>query len=261
MKKIICALDPIDSPWPVIAFATHFAKNNVASVSLLFLTLPGADTDYSYSFPNDLSSAENIPGERSIAESNDQLTEDNMRVFKEELEPVVKTFSSGKITAVDDLIERTTGSEMLIANKGANFLSETLPNLTCPVLIAGEDHLPEKVVLLFNQSDGSKIAIEKYIALLHEYLHLPTILLAVNGHEEENEVYFTRLKSSFEEISIKSLEGDEEKKIKSFLSGLSGHILVVLDGVARSGISRLFHESLIDSLLKETNISVFFAAK
>ena len=262
MKKIITALDPIDSPWPVIRFATHFAKNYSASIHLVFLVLPQADLDYSYPFPNDLSIAEEIPDQKKISESNDQLIEDSTSLFRQECESSGINFSFNKKVSAEELIKKTADADILIADKGANFLQKVLPHLHCPAIVANEDNLPEQAVLMFNNSTSSKFAIDSYISLLPEFKNLATYLLSINPDEEkENESYLPKLKSSFTDISYKSLHGNEEQKTSDFLSGLSGRVLVVMGAFGRSGISRFFHKSLANSVVKEDNVSLFIAHK
>ncbi len=116
MKKILAALDPMNTPWPVITFATHFAKNNGASVHLVFLTLP-EDVDYNYPFPNDLSAAEDFTNRKNISDSNAQLIEDKIQLFKQECESSQISFSFEKNISVEELIKKTGDADILIADE------------------------------------------------------------------------------------------------------------------------------------------------
>ncbi|HSN08452.1 MAG TPA: hypothetical protein VLS85_05415 [Hanamia sp.] len=261
MKKIVVVLDPVDNPWPVITFATHFAKNDGATVHLVFLTLP-EEVDYNYPYPNDLSIAEDFTTMKNISESNAQLIEDKIQLFKQEFESSQIIFISEKNISVEDLIKKTEDADILIADEGTGFLKKVLPHIHCPAFIAGEDHLPEKVVLMFNNSDNSKYAIESYISLLPQFQKLPTFLLSINPDDEkENENYLNNLKFSFADISLKSLYGNMENQMEDFLSGLSGHILVIMGAFGRTEISRFFHKSRANSVMKEKNVSLFIAHK
>ncbi len=150
---------------------------------------------------------------------------------------------------------------MLIADEGANFLSKILPHLHCPAFIAGDDHLPQKAVLMFNNSDSSKFAIEKYKQLLPEFKDLPTFLLSINP-KDENEIknYVQRnLNDTYTNISTTSLTGKVDKEMEHFLSELPGHIVVVMGAFGRSEISRFFHESLANTIIKDKTVSLFIA--
>jgi hypothetical protein len=150
-----------------------------------------------------------------------------------------------------------------VANKGAGFVSEILPHVHCPAFIAADDHLPEKAVLMFNTSDSSKFAIEKYSDLLPEFKNLPTFLLSINPkHENEIQSYMQKdLSGTFNNISVRSLSGEVETQIDHFLSELPGNILVVLGAFGRSKISRFFHESLAETLWRDKTVSLFIAHK
>ena len=256
MKKIIAALDPMDNPWPVITFAVHLARNNATAIQLVFLALPEG-VDYDYPFPNDLSAAEDYFGAQSISGSNAQLIEDKTRLFKYESETAQINFIAEKGITVTDLIKKSQDAGILVADRGASFLAKVLPHLSCPALIAGEDHLPEKVILLFNGTHKSQIAIESYLTLKTQFQNLPTYLISINpGEERENENYLDKLKPFFSDISYKALHGNEQKQLDNFLSGLSGSILVIMGAFGRSEISGFFHKSLTNAGQNEKGVSL-----
>ncbi len=262
MKKILTVLSPIDTPWPAMKIATQVAKNHVAEIHLAFLSLPGNDLDYNYPFPNDLSSAEDFPDGKIISESNMQLIEDKLDLFKNECASANISLSFEKSISVNQLIDKTSTADLLVADGSADYLSQILPDLHCPVFIAADDHLPEKAVLMFNNSDSSRFAIDKYIALLPEFKDLPTSLLSINpGDKDENKIFLENVKSSFTDISSKSLDGNAGQVTEDFLTALNGHILVVMGAFGRSAVSRFFHKSLAESVMKEKNVSLFIAHK
>lgn len=263
MKKIITALAPIDTPWPAMRIATQLAKNHSAEIHLVFLTLPEEDVDYSYPYPNDLPIAEDFPDGKIISESNQELINDKLNLFKQECESAGINLSFERNISVEKLVKETSNADLLVADEGADFLSKILPHLHCPAFIAGDDHLPERVVLMFNNSDSSKFAIEKYSNLLSEFKDLPTFLLSINPKDENgNQSYVQKnLSDTLSDISIRSLTGKVEKQMENFLSELPGHILVVIGAFGRSEISRFFHESLANTVMKEQKVSLFIAHK
>jgi len=261
MKKIITALSPIDTPWPAMRIATAIARNHSADIHLVFLIIPGEDVDYSYPYPNDLSSAEDFPDGKIISESNRELINDKLDLFKQECETAGINLSFEKNVSVDKLTNDTASADLLIADEGANFLSKILPRLHCPAILAGDDHLPDKVVLLFNNSDSSKFAIEKYTSLLTEFKNLHTFLLSINAKDENATQQYLqeKLVADFSDISIKSRMGKVKQELEDFLSDLPGHVLVVMGAFGRSEISRFFHESLANTVMKEKRVSLFVA--
>lgn len=261
MKKIITALSPIDTPWPAMRISTQLAAKHSADIHLVFLTLPGEDIDYSYPYPNDLPVAEDFSDGKMISESNQELIKDKLNLFKQECESSVINLSFERNISVEKLIKESSNTDVLIADEGADFLSKILPHLQCPAFLAADDHLPEKVVLMFNNSDSSKLAIEKYSDLLPEFKNLPTFLLSINP-KDENEIqnYVQKnLNDTYTNISTKSLTGKVDKQMEDFLSELPGHILVVIGSFGRSEISRFFHESLANTIIKDKTVSLFIA--
>ncbi len=263
MKKIVTALAPIDTPWPAMRISIQFARNHSVEIHLVFLTLPDADLDYMYPYPNDLPLSEDFSDGKMISESNQELIKDKLNLFKQECESAAINLSFERNISVEKLIKESTNADLLIADGGANFLSKILPHLHCPAFIAGDDHIPEKVVLMFNDSDSSKFAIEKYGQLLPEFKDLPTFLLSINP-KDENEIqnYVQKnLNDTYTNISTKSLTGKVEKEMENFLSELTGHILVVIGAFGRSEISRFFHESLANIVMRDKKVSLFIAHK
>jgi nucleotide-binding universal stress UspA family protein len=263
MKKIITALSPIDTPWPAMRLATAIARNHSADIHLVFLILPDEDVDYNYPYPNDLSSAEDFPDGKIISESNRELINDKLDLFKQECETASINLSFEKNISFDKLTKDTANTDLFIADEGADFLNKILPRLNCPAILAGDDHLPDQVVLMFNNSESSKFAIEKYCSLLPEFKNLQTFLLSINpGDENENQQYVQeKLSSQFADISIKARRGKVKQELEKFLSELPGHVLVVMGAFGRSEISRFFHESLANTVMKEKRVSLFVAHK
>ena len=103
----------------------------------------------------------------------------------------------------------------------------------------------------------------KNTALLPEFKDIPTLLLSINPKDEvENKKYLQQnLNDLFNDISIKSLTGKVEKEMERFLSELPGNILVVMGAFGRSEISRFFHESLANIVMKDRRVSLFIAHK
>lgn len=261
MKKIVTALAPIDTPWPAMRISTLLARNHSAEIHLVFLTLPGENIDYSYPYPNDLPIAEEFSNGKIISESNQELIKDKLDLFKQECESVGINLSFQRNISIEKLIEASANADLLIADEGADFLSEILPHLHCPAFIAGDDHLPEKAVLMFNNSNSSQFAIEKYGELLPEFKDLTTVLLSINP-KDENEIqnYMQKnLKDTYTNISTKTLTGKVEKEMEHFLSQLSGPVVVVMGAFGRSAISRFFHESLANTVMKDKTVSLFIA--
>jgi hypothetical protein len=262
MKKIITVLRPIDSPWPAMRISTFIAKKNSAAIHLVFLTSSSKDVDYNYPFPNDLSTVDDISGDQQISESNQGLIEDKLELFKQECQSVGIDLSFEKNISIEELARQTADADLLVADEGGDFLPDILNHIQCPAFLAAFDQLPERSVLMFNNDENSRYAIESFSNLLTGLADLPTILLSINPKEENIlKEYANQLKTNFPGISIKSLNGKVKNEMEKFLSGLPGHVLVVMGGFDRSEISEFFHESLAKKVIRDKKYSLFIAHK
>ncbi len=265
MKEILTAFNAINTPWHVITFATKFAKEHSSSVHAIFLNTKKEAVNSDYPFPNDLSVTEKNLTDESIADSNNEVADDNINIFKDECDASGIAFSADKNFSIQQLIDQTADAGLLIADSKSDFLENLLPHIHCPAFLASSSELPQKVVLMYDESPSSKLAIEMYISLLSEFRNQPTYLLSINTEKKEqakNELYFKEtLQSHFSNLNLKSLHGNVETQTENFIAELSGHVLVVMGAFGRSALSMFFHKSLANKILDKTSVSLFIAHK
>jgi len=264
MKKIVTVFYAIDTPWHVINFATWFAKEQSAVIHAVFLKADKENFNADYPFPNDLSITEPDTAER-ISDSNNELIDKNILLFKEECELGRIPFSARKNLSVQQLIDETADADLMVADSRSDLLEKVLPRIHCPAFLASEDELPQKVVLMYYNSTSAKLAIEAYLSLLPQFKNLPAYLVSINPEkagEKEMEIYIKeKLQPHFTNLILKTLHGNREQEMKNFLSELQGHIVVVMGAFGRSALSGFFHQSLANVALGEKNISLFIAHK
>lgn len=265
MKKILTAFNAINTPWHVITFVTKFAKQHSSSVHAIFLNTKKEAVNSEYPFPNDLFVTEKNLTDESIAYSNNKVTDDNIKIFKDECDVAGITFSSDKNVSIQQLIDQTANAGLLIVDSKSDFLENLLPHIHCPTLLASASELPQKVVLMYDESPSAKLAIEMYASLLSEFRDLPTFLLSINAEKKdntENELYFKeKLQPNFTNLSFKNLHGNVEHETENFIAELPGHVLVVMGAFGRSALSRFFHQSLANKILDKPSVSLFMAHK
>jgi len=265
MKKILTAFSAIDTPWHVINFATRIAKENSAVIQAVFLNMEKESVNEDYPFPNDLSITEDKNTFENISDNNNELVEENIKLFKKECDRSGISFSATKNISIPDLINETADVDLMMADSGTEFLEKVLPEIHCPAFLASRDELPENVVLMYNNTPSSKFAIESYLSLLPQFKDLPTFLLCINpGNtaEKEMNIYLKEtLEPHFTNLTLKSIHGKTEHEMKNFLLAFSGHVVVVMGAFGRSSFSRFFHESLANLALSLKNISLFIAHK
>ena len=258
LKKIITLFDVLNAPWHVVSFAITIARENNLPVTGVFIRA-GTRQGLKYPFPNDMgfttSRGESLSGE------NEQLTNDNIQMFKDECETAGITFEIRKETSIDDLLTGQQEGDLVIADTRADFLDGLLPKLTCPVCLTSQNDLPGKVILLLDENPASRIAIEKFASIFPHLTRLPATVISINLTPEQrsaNNIYVEqKLEQLFSSLKITALQGDVEKELVNFLNEDQKHVIIIMGAFGRSRVSRFFHQSLANVVLQDTKYSLF----
>jgi hypothetical protein len=265
MKKILTAFYSSVTPVHIIAFAVQFARQNSAAIHAVYLSESREPINSDYPFPNDLSMAEDFSEKKDISDEDNKLIEDNIKAFKKECELNGITFSFQKNFSIDELIDQTTDSDLLIIDSEGDFMQKILKNIHCPALITSTNEVPQKVILMADNSTSSKLAIEAYILLFPEYLRLTTSFVSINPQqkdEKEMKIYFKeKLQSHFPDLTFQKLDGKVKNEFENFLNQIAVPVLVVMGAFGRSSLSEFFHPSLAKTALKQKKVSLFIAHK
>ncbi len=134
----------------------------------------------------------------------------------------------------------------------------------CPVILVQKNSvLPLRVFLAYDGSMSSIHAIKMYSYLFPQWHTVNTFLVQVNPEKEDeisNQKYIQDwLTQHFPQLTIKVMKGNVEKELLSFLHAHSEKALVVMGAYGRKGLSRLFHESLADSVINQSHASLFIS--
>jgi hypothetical protein len=263
MKKILTAFYPSVTPIHIITFAVRFAKQNSALIHAVYLSESKERVNSDYPFPNDLSVTEDVSSAKNISEENSQLIEDYIKVFKNECLLNGITCSIEKDISVEQLIDKTADSDLLITDSEINFPEEVFSKIHCPAFITSTNEKPQQVILMSDNSFSGRIAIETYISLFPEYLRLTTSFVSVKPQQEdekEMKIYFKeRLQSHFPDLTFQKLDGKNE--FESFLDQIAVPVLIVMGAFGKSSLSEFFHPGLAKTALKEKGVSLFIAHK
>jgi hypothetical protein len=261
MKRILTAFYPSVTPVHVITFAIQFAKQNSAVIHAVYLSEEKEIINSDYPFPNDLSITEDFGSTENISQENNKLIEDNIKVFKKECELNGITFSIEKNITVEQLIDKTANSDLLITDSESNYIERVLTKMHCPAFITSTAEMPKKVILMYDNSLACKRAIETYISLFPQFANLPTCLFSINTEPQdklEMKQYFEeKLQPVFSNLNLQIEYGNTKKEFKNFIDQLSGPALAVMGAFGRSALSNFFYPSLANTALKERNISLF----
>lgn len=265
MKKILTAFYATDNPWHVINFATSYAKEHSSVINAVFLSTNQEGINADYPFPNDLSITQEQNTLESIIENNNKLIDQNIKLFKEECELAGISFKADKNISIQELIDNTDDVDLIAIDSHSDFLNKILPHIHCPAFLASAYELPQKVILMYNNSPSSKSSIEMYISLLPQFKSLPTYLLSINpekADENEMKIYSKeKLQSHFSDLTLKLLYGNKEHEMDVFFSEIPGRLLAVMGAFGRSALSRFFHQSFANTVLDKSGVSLFISHK
>jgi len=134
----------------------------------------------------------------------------------------------------------------------------------CPVMIVPSQYrMIDSYVMLYDGEPSSVHAIKMFdyvfarpdwkvqvvsIKEPRQTLHLP-----------DNHLMKEFMKRHFPEAAYAILKGDAEEEIVRYLQNIKQHPLVVLGAYQRGMVSKWFHESMADVLMRELNCPLFIA--
>jgi len=145
------------------------------------------------------------------------------------------------------------------------FIRDLLADAQCPVLLLPDQFTPiEKVVLLYDGEPSSVHAIKMFSYLLPGLGDVDTSLVSVNPpesnlHLKDNKLMKEYMIQHFPEAQTSVFKGLPEIEIVEYLKTQPASTLVVLGAYRRGAVSRWFHESLADTIMKEVHLPLFIA--
>ena len=270
MKKVLIVFNGVSYPGHVLDFAIKIAGIGSSLLHAVFMKPLHADEGMQYPFPNDLSLTEDKFSKLEEEQTDIKVIEGNKKIFKNDC-------AAGNIECniddeleipLDDLIEHSKFSDLIIADAnddlGKYSITELLARSHCPVILVQRySAVPQQVFLAYDGSMSSVHAIKMYSYLFPEWINVNTFLVSVNP-EKENEINNQKylqdwLTQHFSQLTIKIMKGKPEKELLNFLHANSEKALMVMGAYGKKGLSRLFHESLADSIINKSNASLFIS--
>jgi nucleotide-binding universal stress UspA family protein len=167
---------------------------------------------------------------------------------------------------IQELIDHSAFSDLILCDSkgemGGLSLRELLVDTHCPVLLVPEKAiLPERAVFCYDESFSSIYALKMYSYLFPEWKDLPGVLLSINPKGDNGSGYDEYLADwlpqHFTNIEQEAPAGNLQRELVSFIRRNDEATIVVMGSFGRNAISRLFHKSLANVVLEETNASVF----
>jgi hypothetical protein len=178
--------------------------------------------------------------------------------------------------ALQELLHESIYADLLVINQKetlthyheklpTRFIRDLLTSVQCPVLLTPAKYQPiDRIVLLYDGEPASVYAIKMFSYLLPLLKHLPAEVVSVKEtnndlHLPDNKLMKEFMKRHFPKATYTVLNGLAEMEIVSHLKELEENSLVVLGAYSRSMVSRWFHESMADVLMKEIRTPLFIS--
>ncbi|HYV91641.1 MAG TPA: universal stress protein [Chitinophagales bacterium] len=273
MKKILAVFDGLRYSASTIEYAADVAKATdslLVGVFLRDLTYSRFMYTYSWEIPTQYA----LDYDR-IEKEDEEKMRDIIALFEKTCEDKGVHFKIHGHTGVPlmELLEESAFADLLMIdtrtsffNVGgqtpSTFLKDLLAESKCPVLII-PDH-PEQVkhtVVAYDGSDSSVYAMKMFSYIFPEWKELDTTVVTVN-HSASNHIPKNRdvkdlASGHFKNVSFKVLNGKPEKELEKYLKKNGKDAVVVMGSYGRSALSRMFHASISNKILKDVKVPLF----
>jgi nucleotide-binding universal stress UspA family protein len=276
MKKIIAAIDGLKFSESTMNYAVHIAKQLNAHLVGVFLDDP---TYTSYKIYD-------VVVKEGVSEAKlKQYDEEDAEKRKEAATRFESVCNDAGINhsvhhdrdiALRELLHESIYADLLVIDshetlthyeekQPSRFIRDLLAEVQCPVLLVPHKYKPiDKIVLLYDGEPSSVYAIKMFTYLLPLFKNTDTEVLCVKtvnktAHLPDNKLMKEYIKRHFPKVDYKVIKGFAEVEIVKHLKIFSPNVLAVLGAYRRGKVSRLFHESMADTLIKETKLPLFIA--
>ncbi|HYJ37153.1 MAG TPA: universal stress protein [Chitinophagaceae bacterium] len=275
MNKIIAAIDGLKFSESTVSYAIEFAKQANAHLVGVFLD---DFTYHSYKI-YELVTNEGVSERKlKILEEKDVDTRQVSVEFFEEIcrkDGVNYSIHHDRNVAIRELLHESIYADLLVIDRKetlthydekvpTRFIRDLLSNVQSPVIVVPEKYKPiEKIILLYDGEPSSVHAI-KMFNFLFPSLQAKTEVLSIKERKDSLHLPDNRLMKEFmnrhyPDAEYTVLKGNAEEEIVQYTRHLKQNAMIVLGAYQRGMVSRWFHESMADVLMKELNCPLFIA--
>ncbi len=146
-----------------------------------------------------------------------------------------------------------------------DYLREALHDVKCPVLLVPEKFdFPESVILAYDGSDGSVLAIKQFAYQFPSLTNKKTLLVYANDDPSEDfpdKIQIEELAARhYSDLTMFKLDINPRKYFGDWVAEKKSALLVS-GSYGRSGLSQLFRKSFVKDVLVDHHLPVFIAHK
>ncbi|HVI45078.1 MAG TPA: universal stress protein [Chitinophaga sp.] len=274
MKKIIAIIDPLNFSETQIAGFRYFMKEADSKLSVICLDCLNTEQVSMYSLvPEALA----FNDERTITETRASLKhqrDHNISRLRElcdsrSINMIVREASS---FPDEEVVMESRFADLLLISNGTSFslmkdsnptifIKEVLARAECPVLVMPDTLAPIKeIIFSYNGSFSSMYAIKQFTQGFPGFADMPVKVVYI---AEKNNIDIPwkkklneYLEMHYDRVEYVVMNGEPATEFLALLLHRTDCI-VTYGAYGRSGISRFFHRSDAESVLRTTNIPVF----
>jgi len=267
MKTILVLLDGLHQPVDILRSVANLARTDSSFLHILILRRSYLLANLSYPLGSDLPLMEKEQEEdqrmldNNLEQARVVLAESGLKYALSEEEHTLSELL--KQSAFADLVlmdARISLSDMLYFPLNVSF-KDLLADAHCPVIVLRDNPGPiEKVMLAYDGSYSSIYAIKLFSYLFPQWRSLPTYLVTVQSGErqltndDQLKEWWTR---HFDRLELSTVPGKPSDTLPDIVNKQPGHTIVVMGAYGRTAVSRLFRQSLSNTILQKTNASLF----
>jgi nucleotide-binding universal stress UspA family protein len=269
MKKIIVLSNGISILPNTLDYAIDLSKKAKATLYLLIVSSLKSRDDNSYIFPSDINATDVDYTIETDAEEILKLEDAEIELFKNLCVSNDVDFSVSRIHTnfLDGIVDHSVFADLIICDEKSDerkfSLNGLMSSVHCPVLVLPSNALPfTEILLTFDEQSSSMHAIRQFTYLFSSWRSLPAYLVSVLPENviglEYRELLDDWLKHYYSNVSIEILKGRTKDELPSFINEHKNAV-VVMGSFKRSSLSRLFKDSLANTVLEKTKSAVFIA--
>lgn len=268
MKKILVAFNALSYSDSLAQFAIKMARQNNCFLHAVFFN-PSPVLATQYPFPNDLPLASTglVTTEEMIKE-NQKLVEADIQEFKDDCIEGNIPYNIETITDVgsDHLINHSAFSDLILCDAKEELVGVPVRDLLidshCPVLLIPKlAKIPTRAVLCYDESFSSILAMKMYSYLFPEWKENSATVVSINPKGDNGLKFDDYLNSwlpqHFHNLDKQILQGNLQKELVRYIRENEEPTIVVMGAYGGNAISRLFHRSLANIVIEETNAVLF----
>ena len=270
MKKIIAAIDALHFSEEQIEAYVYIAREAQGKLTIVLLeNLVGQNTPMASvsTFQFDQMVRESLEEQAQLRKENIERIyracnsySDDINIQETVSAPLPEVIAASRFADLL-LINNNTSFAFLYESNPPHFVKDVLAQAQCPVIVL-PDQAPRLMELVFsyNGTFSSMYAIRQFTQLFPGYSDMPVnvVYVAENGHSaipHEN-MLKDYMDHHYDEVKYTVLTGEPVPEFLALLIHRKD-CLVTYGAYGRSTLSRFFHRSNAESILRTTDIPVF----